>query len=216
MDKFFGVDGTFYTIMSKVADLIVASFIWIIGCIPIVTIFVSTASLYYTVVKCIRYDQGRIIAEFWNAYKKNLWQGIELMLVYGCVGTILALADYYVFVQSTNRSSLFFFLTIGVLGFSLLYLLNLLWMPVVLSRFSNSFGNLLKLNYVIAIKNIPKSIVILLVISASVILCLVMNELIFMLPAVAVFVNSFLSEPTLWRYMPELTENERDWRYGLR
>ena len=86
MKDFFHVDGKFFSIMSKVVDLFLLVLFWIVGCLPIVTIITSTASLYTTVVKCIRYDRGRVLPEFWEAYRTNLRQGIALTVLYGGIG----------------------------------------------------------------------------------------------------------------------------------
>ena len=215
MGNFLSVDGKFYTFMCKIADLVVVAFLWIVGCLPVVTFLASTASMYYTVVKCIRYDRGHVFQEFKKAYKQNLRQGIGLTLMYGGVGALIGLGDYCVFVQSTNRSGGFFVFAVGVLILSALYLLNLLWIAVVFSRFSNTLGNVLKLNYVIALRNFPRSLLMLLIILIAVILFMAVNELIFILPSTVAWINSHLSERALWRYMPEKKDDSDDWRYGF-
>ena len=39
-------------LLMKLTDLAGLTFLWIIGCIPIVTLFTSTAAMYHTVVTC--------------------------------------------------------------------------------------------------------------------------------------------------------------------
>ena len=215
MNKLFAVDGKLYTFLSKFVDLIIVVLMWIVGCLPVVTFLTSTASMYTTIVKCIRYEQGRVLPEFWEAYRVNLRQGIGLTVLYGCVGTVIGFADYQVFFTSTNRTGAFFILAVALLGLSIVYVLNLLWITPVFSRFSNSFGNILKLNYVIAIRNILRSIPMLFVVMIAVILALAVNALIFILPSVVLLLCSFLAEPALRRYMPKLEEDNGDCRYGF-
>ena len=215
MKDFFHVDGKFFSVMSKVVDLFLLVLFWIVGCLPIVTIITSTASLYTTVVKCIRYDRGRVLPEFWEAYRTNLRQGIALTVLYGGIGTAIGCLDYWVFAVSTNRTGAFLILAVVALGLSIVFLLNLLWIAPVFSRFSNTFGNILKLNYVIAVRNILRSIPILFLLAAAVIFVLAINELVFILPSVVVLCLSFLTEPALHRYMPKQEEDNGDWRYGF-
>lgn len=215
MKGFFRVDGKFHTIMSKIVDLFLLMVLWVIGSLPVVTVITSTASMYTALVKCVRYDQGRVLPVFWEAYRVNLRQGIALTVLFGAVGVLLAGVDYWVFVVSTSRTGAFLILAVAALGLSVVYLLNLLWIVPVFSRFSNTLGNILKLNYVIAVRNILRSIPMFLVLMAGFILFLAVNELVFILPPMMALANSFLLEPAMHKYMPKLEGDNGDWRYGF-
>lgn len=216
MKGFFQVDGTFHTVMSKIVDLFLLTILWAIGSLPVVTVITSTASMYTALVKCVRYDQGRVLPEFWEAYRVNLRQGVALAVLFGTIGALLVWLDYWVIAICANRTGAFLILAVAALGLSLVYLGNLLWIVPVFSRFSNTFGNILKLNYVIATRSFLRSIPMLLVLVAGLILFLAVNELVFILPSVMALVNSFLSEPALHKYMPKLEGEQGDWRYGFR
>lgn len=216
MRGIFDVDGKFFQVTSKIVDLVLLSLLWLIGCLPIVTIVTSTSSMYHTVVKCIRFDRGSCWGDFREAYKKNLKQGIGLTLLFGGVGAVIGFLDYQIFVVSQNRSSLFFALAFGMLLVSFVYLLNVLWIIPVFSRFSNTFGNILKLNYVIAVRHISRSLLLFALMAAVVILLLASNELIFIAPALVCLVSSYAFENALHKFMPEQNEDNGDWRYGFR
>ena len=49
-------------LLMKLTDLVGLTFLWVIGCIPIVTIFTSTAAMYHTVVTCVRGGKAGITA----------------------------------------------------------------------------------------------------------------------------------------------------------
>lgn len=216
MKNFFSIDGKFFAVMSKVADLLFVALLWIVGCLPVVTVMTSTASMYYVVVKCIRFDCGRVWPEFWEAYRNNLRQGIGLTLLFGGIGAAIGFLDYQIFVLSTSRSGAFFILSICALMISLVYILNALWIAPVFSRFSNSFGKLLMLNYVIAMKNLVRSIPMLLLTVVAIIVILAIREMVFIFPSLVLLIHSFLVEPALRRYMPKQEEDNGDWRYEFR
>ena len=142
MSGFFSAEGKFFSITSRIIDMIFLTILWIIGCIPIVTILTSTSSMYHTTVKCIRYDRGKVLEEFKEAYKKNLKQGILLTIVYGIAGTVIGLIDYRVFGLMQSRTSAAFILAFGMLIVTVIYLMNVLWLIPVFSRFTNTFGKL--------------------------------------------------------------------------
>ena len=216
MRSFFSMDGKFYTVMTQIADLLFVSILWIVGCLPIVTAITSTASMYYVIVKCIRFDCGRVWPEFWEAYRNNLRQGIALTILFGGIGAGIGYLGYRVFVLSVNRSGLLFFLAISTLVISLLYVLNAIWIVPVLSRFSKSFGNLIKLNYVIAMRNFIRSLPMILVVVVALVVILAIPEMMFIVPSLVLLMHSFFVEPALRRFMPKQEEDNGDWHYGFR
>ena len=216
MGGIFSVEGKVFTVTSKMVDMVVITLMWILGCIPIITIFTSTSSLYHTTVKCIRYDRGKAYEEFIDAYKKNLRQGISLTILYGLIGMIIGWLDYKVFFLSQSRTSIVFILAVGMLMLTVLYLLNVLWIVPVFSRFSNTLGNILKLNYVISTRYLIRSIPMMAVIVTAVIMMQASIPLVIIFPSLAMLINSYISEPGLHKYMPKQEEDNGDWRYGFK
>ena len=216
MGGIFSVEGKFFTVTSKMVDMVVITLMWILGCIPIITIFTSTSSLYHTTVKCIRYDRGKAYEEFIDAYKKNLRQGISLTILYGLIGMIIGWLDYKVFFLSQSRTSIVFILAVGMLMLTVLYLLNVLWIVPVFSRFSNTLGNILKLNYVISTRYLIRSIPMMAVIVTAVIMMQASIPLVIIFPSLVMLINSYISEPGLHKYMPKQEEDNGDWRYGFK
>ena len=213
MKGFFDMNRAFWQAMGKAVDLLALSILWLLGCLPVVTILTSTVSLYHTVVKCVRFDQGHFFSEFKDAYRKNLKQGVLLTLLFGVPGGAIGYLDYWLVAISQNRSGAMLILTFGALVLTVLYLSNLFWSIPVFSRFSNTFGNLLKLNYVLAVRQLWRSFLLLLMLMAAMIVFLAVNEFIILLPALTALTGSFLTEKPMYRYMPEQQE-DGDWRYG--
>lgn len=216
MGGFFSVDGKFFTVTSKIVDMAVITLMWIVGCIPVVTILTSTSSLYHTTVKCIRYDRGKAYAEFIDAYKKNLKQGIPLTILYGSIGAVIGRLDHEVFILSRDRTSTVFILAVGMLILTVVYLLNVLWIVPVFSRFSNTFSKILQLNYVIAGRHFIRGILMLAVSVTAVVFMLASPPLVILFPSLVMLINSYLAEPGLHKYMPVLKEDNGDWRYGFK
>ena len=172
--------------------------------------------MYHTTVKCIRYDRGKVFEEFKEAYKKNLKQGILLTIVFGIAGTVIGLIDYRVFGLMQSRTSAAFILAFGMLIVTVIYLMNVLWLIPVFSRFTNTFGKIMQLNYAIAVRRIIRSIPMFLILIVSVILVLASFPLVIVFPSLAMLLISYLSEPGLHKYMPKQEEDNGDWRYGFK
>lgn len=216
MKGIFSAEGTLFSVCSKIVDMVIITCLWVIGCIPIVTILTSTASMYHTTVKCVRYDRGKATRDFIDAYKKNLKQGIGLTVLFGAIGALIGFVDYkMVFLAQSQTSGMLVF-ALAMFILTCLYLLNLLWIVPVFSRFSNTFGNILRLNFVISFRYIIRSIPMFLIIIAGVILILASSPLIILFPSLIFFVMSYLAEPGLHKFMPKVEEDNGDWRYGFK
>lgn len=181
----------------KLTDLVGLTFLWVIGCIPIVTIFTSTAATYHTVVTCVRGGKAGITAEFKAAYLRNLKQGILLTLLYGAAGGLLGAGNYFVFGVNETQSSEMMILAISIIIVTMLYILNILWLIPVLAKASGKFNEIMKLTYTAATKNIGKGLLMLWIVFAVAVGIRIFPPLAVILPAAAAMWNSYLAEPAL-------------------
>ena len=152
LGRLFSTDGKFFAVTSKIFDLILVTLLWMVGCLPVVTILTSTAGMYHTAVKCVRYDQGGVLSTFWDAYRKNLNQGIVLTILFGGTGALLGWGNYHLFWVTGGGTPEALAAAILLLLLSCLYLSAVFWIVPVFSRFANSLSNLLRLDFVIALR----------------------------------------------------------------
>ena len=52
--KLFNYDSPFWSFMSRLADLIILNLLWIVFCIPVVTIGASTTAMYRVTLNMVR------------------------------------------------------------------------------------------------------------------------------------------------------------------
>ena len=91
MNQLFSTDGVIYRFLTVTGNIIIATVLWLIGCIPVVTIGTSTAALYYTIVKSVRKEVGYVHAEFWRGYKLNLKKGVAATAALLALGLLLGM-----------------------------------------------------------------------------------------------------------------------------
>ena len=72
----------FFKLGGKLWNIIVLSGLFVLCCLPVVTIGASLAALYYGVSKCFGKGSDRPASEFWHSFKDNLGQGSLLTLIY--------------------------------------------------------------------------------------------------------------------------------------
>ena len=56
-------------VLASLIDIIFSGTLWCLFSLPIVTIGAASAALYYTSVKCIRHERGRLWPVFWKGFR---------------------------------------------------------------------------------------------------------------------------------------------------
>lgn len=189
MNGIFNYDGKFARALQKVADVIIVSVLWIVGCLPLITIGASTTALYYTAIKAVS-KEGTVVKNFFKSYKENLKQSIVIEVILLIVAYIMYLNWKIVFQMSGGGSV-----------FKIVYFVVLIWLvPIVcyifplLARFALSTKLLFVNAFVLSFKNLPKTIFIVLT-SMLPIVCLVVrvDYVIKMLPLIVVAVPGLIA-----------------------
>lgn len=119
MSKFFRLDSPIMSFLSRLTDLVFLSLLWIVCCLPVITIGPATAALYYVALKLVRGEEPKVSSAFFYGFRKNFKQGVALNLIFIVLGTVLLL-DYVIMSQvegtyGTVSSVIFFVMGIWLL-----------------------------------------------------------------------------------------------------
>lgn len=74
----FNLDNGIMRFFSRVFDIVILNLLFIICCIPIVTIGASLTAMYSITLKMVRNEESHIIREFLKSFKQNFRQGTIL------------------------------------------------------------------------------------------------------------------------------------------
>lgn len=157
MNEIFNYDGKFARAIQKVADIIIASVLWIVGCIPLITVGTSTTALYYASIKSVL-GEGSTVKNFFKSYKDNLKQSIVVEVVLLIVAYIMYLNWNIGFKMMENSTifKVFFFVVLAWILFVVSYIFP------ILARFTLTTRHLFVNAFIMSIKNLPKTIFIIL------------------------------------------------------
>lgn len=203
MGALFDQDRAFWRFMNKFADLVILNVIFVLCCIPIVTIGPAYTALYYTVMKTVRKERGYLVRNFFHSFKQNLLQGITIWMIFLVLGTATGYLLYSVWTTSAagGAPQLIFWMA-AVIAFFLLCML--LYIFPVLSRFEFGLGHMFAFSYLIAVRYFVYSILLLVLAAAfAAIGYLCIPAAILFLPALYAFISSFLIEKIFAVYMPK-------------
>lgn len=207
MGNFFNMDNGFFTVLSKICDIIFLSVVWAILCIPIITIGPANTAMYYATVKVIRKERGYLFREFFKSFRLNFKRGaiIGLVLTLITVIMIFNLLVTWGAIDGSNKSYMFFGVYVAI---SFVVLCFSIYVFPILSRFDMTIKQLIRAASFMSMKHLPSTLGMVIVTVATVVVILFIPILIFILPATSVLINSLLMERVLKRYLPKPEEQE--------
>lgn len=213
MEEFFSVDGPVYGFFNKLGGIIAASAMWLIGCIPIITIGTSTTALYYATVKSVRKETGYIAKEFWRSYKMNLKKGSLSTFIMLAFSLVYGLELYLLHHNQLQVTAIWELASKLLLLFLVLIFAYLF---PVMSRFDMPLSKMWILAFVMSIRYFYITIILLVGLVAVVYaqIFILPIPMVLITPGLWCYLSSFLVEKALRGYMPKCEEEAAEqWYY---
>ncbi|MFT4145589.1 MAG: YesL family protein [Mobilitalea sp.] len=210
MSNFFNMDNPVFTFLGKACDVIFLSVVYLLLCVPIVTIGPATTALYYATVKVLRRERGYLFREFFKSFKLNFKRASFIGLILFIMYLILAIdimATYSSWNGENTMNSVLFGIYIAIafmLSFVTIYIFP------VLSRFEMKTKQLIKTVFLIAIKHLPFTLLMLIIQAAIIVGVMFLPIVIFIAPVTSAFMTSIFMERILKKYMPPADESEEN------
>lgn len=209
MGRFFNMDNKFFVFMGRVADLCMLNLVFIICCIPIVTVGASITALYYVTLKMVRNEESYIFRSFFRSFRQNFKQATIINLIMIAAAVLLYLDTHITKAMGDPMGKI-----MGVIFavITLVYLIVLLYIYPILAKFYNSIKNTFKNSILMGISHLPYT-VLMLIISVCPVLVLFIPSLqiqaililLFILfgPTLVAYCNSHFFVKIFDRYIPE-------------
>lgn len=138
--------------MGKIADLIILNIIFLLTCIPIITIGAALASMYEITLKMVKNQEAYIIKSYFKAMKSNLKKGIIAGVIFEMIGGILALDLWIVMSKAGTMWSV---ITVLLIAITFLAIMLASYFFPLLAKFEDSMKNILKSSFFMAIAYAP-------------------------------------------------------------
>jgi len=197
MNSILNINTPVLQFMGKVFDLLVLNTIWLICCIPIVTIGPATTAMYYVAMKIVKDEYSGILKPFFHSFKQNFLQGLVLTVIFIAVAVLLFF-DYrfcLLFEGVAEKIMIGAFIFFGVI-----YLMIVSYTFPLLSQYTNTIGGTIRNALFLALTKIGTALEIVLLNLAPVLIPYlfpgtfewIFPLLIFLAPAFLAFLNSML------------------------
>lgn len=202
MGEFFNLNSKWVQGLGKIIDCVCLSLLWIMCCLPIVTAGTATTALYYTINKVIRHNRGYIWREYWGAFKSNLKQSVLINLILILMIAFLSL-DCYIMYQLSLAGDKSGSLYILFVVFIVLVLVWGCYLFPYIARFENKTKLAMKNAALIAIANLPWTVVIFVLLCAACLAVVALPPLIFVMPSIYMVFANLILEKIFKKYMSE-------------
>ncbi|MGF0032024.1 YesL family protein [Bariatricus sp. SGI.154] len=101
MNRLFNIDNPIMQFISKIFDLVILNLIFVLSCIPVITIGASLSALYYVSLKMLRGEEPYIWQNFWKAFRQNFKQSTIVWGLYLLIITFIGMDFYIINSQDT-------------------------------------------------------------------------------------------------------------------
>lgn len=213
-NQIFNSENFFFRGVSKFMDIVGLSVVYLVFCLPVVTIGPATAALYYSAVKCVRRGEEHPYRNFWQSFRSNWRVGAIVTLPCLAVGAFLVWEYGAIYHMAAQGDRIAAALYVALVLLLILPVGFLCWLFPLLSRFESGPGELLWMAFQFTIRYLPTTTVL-----------AVLNYLIFvttirfwfLLPmAVAPVLSALLSSVFLERVLKKVTpgmegEGDKPW-----
>ncbi|MGI6070975.1 MAG: YesL family protein [Blautia sp.] len=200
--------GKFYTVGTRITDIVLLNLIYLVFCLPVVTIGAATTALYYVALKMAENKDSYIFRSFFKSFKENFRQSTIIWLILLVIGLFISIDFRIILAQDGSFFKIFLYLLSMT---TVLLLFVLLYVFPVLSKFYNSIKATFKNAFLMSLRHLPYTLAIFFI-SALPFLVFLTNMMIllrllpllllcgFSLPA---YLNSLLFKRIFVHYIPE-------------
>lgn len=215
MRSLFNMDNPLFRTLGKLADLMILNIVFLICCIPVVTIGAALTGMSYVTLKMAEGEEGYIVKSFFKSFKENFKQATIMWLLMLVIGVVLGM-DFLILKDATGSMVTVFRIGISVAAF--LYLMIMVYLYAVLARFYNSIKATIKNAFIMAIADFPRTLIMMVITVASVIITfltaetLVYGILVWLMFGFALisYCNCFFLKKVFAKYMPTNEDDDKD------
>ena len=150
------LDTRVYRWLDTATDFFLLNLIWLVVCLPVVTIFPSTAAMFGVVRDWVRGKEGSLTRTFITRFRENLGQS----LLVGAIWTVFGVALFLDFLVANQLS---YWAEIGLksvlLFVSTLYAFGSVYLFPVMVHYETDWKTVIKNSLLISIGRLPTTVV---------------------------------------------------------
>lgn len=148
-----GESSGLFGFMERVGDIVIMNLLFLLTCIPIITIGPSLVALYSVTLKMAAGEEGYAVKAYFNAFAKNFMQGSYVGLADTIIVLIIA-ANAVCYPLFSGPYKDYYLYAIVIFVCTIALLLSFLAYPLM-ARYENSFWRTILNSALISISKLP-------------------------------------------------------------
>ena len=105
MEKIFDLNNPVWKFIGNLWDFFVLSVLTVLCSLPVVTAGAALTALYYVTLKMASDEEGKVVPQFWQAFRGNLRQVTPAWILLLLIGAVLGIDFLYGLTGGTNFAS---------------------------------------------------------------------------------------------------------------
>ena len=215
MGKFFNLDSPFVQFMNRLADLMWLNILFLLCCIPVVTVGASVTAMYYVTLKMVRNEESYITKLFFKSFKQNFLQATAIWIIFITAGFLL-FVDYRILSGqmglNIDNGSVRTVMQVLLIAVFIFYVFTITFVFPLLSKFDNTIKNTIKNAFIMSIRHFPAtlgSIALLIIVFLLIYYIPIMSMFAFILLfSVSAYVSSLMFVRVFDNYIPKTEETQ--------
>ena len=167
MNKVFNFEGPVFTFLSRLADLFWLNLLYILCCIPVVTAGAATTALFYVTLKMAKDEEGYITKSYFKSFKENFVQATLIWLIYLAIMVVMfmdfRIANGGSMAEVLKNSTVSDVVIVAVGVMTIVLLMTLVYVFPLLAQFDNTVLNTIKNAFLISIRHLPYTFLMLII-----------------------------------------------------
>ena len=182
--KLFNPDSRIMIFLSRVADLVILNILWLVCCVPVVTIGASTTAMYHVIRHWQKDSVSSVVRDFFQSFKEDFKQATPVYLILLIPTAAVVMNAMMIFNPENSAAVPSYLLVIWFISALILLFISSFVYPVM-AFFADSIFKTLRNAMVLALANLPRTILI---------------SILNLLPVILLFVNLsfFLHSSIFW------------------
>ena len=182
--KLFNPDSRIMIFLSRVADLVILNILWLVCCVPVVTIGASTTAMYHVIRHWQKDSVSSIMRDFFQSFKEDFKQATPVYLILLIPTVAVVINAMLIFNPENSAAVPSYLLVIWFISALILLFISSFVYPVM-AFFADTLFKTLRNAMVLALANLPRTILI---------------SILNLLPVILLFVNLsfFLQSSIFW------------------
>jgi len=207
MKKIFDLDGGVMSFLGRITDFLILNLIFVITCVPIVTIGPALTALYSVTLKMVKGEDAYIFKSYFKAFKENFKISFFTWMII-LVALIIFGVDYRIMTASDISMSGVFAVLFLTLMF-ICFMVSLYLFPYI-ARFENTLKDSFRNAILIALASLPWTFLLVALTGAVVAVSILVIPLQYVIPiwllfgfALLAYGQSFIFRKVFVKYEPK-------------